>query len=300
MSAADFAVQIFRKLEQEDFRVLQAIEIQMSRHEYVPESTIPGFANLSPQEVKYRLPRLRRLIRRWKGFYTGYQLNSAGYDCLAINALVKANVLDAFGRLLGVGKEADVYEALTPTKKRIAVKFHRLGRTSFRQTRRKRGYIVKRHHISWLYQSRLAAEMEYKALRLVYYYGISVPEPIIQNRHVVVMGIIEGVELVNCVEIQEPKEVLDEVLLNIQKTYLDAGIIHADLSEYNIILKPDLHVLIIDWPQFVKRDHPSANRLLRRDIEHVIRFFNRRFGTKTNQRNVWEYVTSHQKSQLDP
>jgi len=292
MSAIDTAVQAFRQLAPQDFRVLQAIELQMSRYEHVPESAIPSLANLPPQEVAYRLPCLcqLRLVRRWKGPYTGYQLNTAGYDCLAINALVKANVLEAFGKPLGVGKEADVYEALTPAKQRVAVKFHRLGRTSFRQTRRKRGYVAKRRHISWLYQSRLAAEREFEALRLVYPHGVSVPEPIHQNRHAVVMGMIEGAELIHYVEIPNPKSVLDEILLNVRKAYLEAGVIHADLSEFNIILKPDGHILIIDWPQFVERNHPNAEQLLKRDVRNVVRYFQRKFGVKTKLKDALTYV----------
>lgn len=292
MSAADIAVQVFRNLEPEDFRVLLAIELGMSRHRYVPEDTIPKLANLTQREVAYRLPRLRklRLIRRWMGPYTGYQLNMAGYDCLAVNALVKANVLEAFGKPLGVGKEADVYDALTPVGQQVAVKFHRLGRTSFRQTRRKRGYIAERQHISWLYQSRLAAQKEFEALKLVHSHGVSVPKPIQQNRHVVVVGMIEGAELVDYVQVPEPQNMLDEVLLNLRKAYLEAEVIHADLSEFNVIVRPDGHVLIIDWPQYVGKDHPNADQLLRRDVRNIVRFFQRKFKIKTGLKEALAYV----------
>jgi len=145
-------------------------------------------------------------------------------------------------------------------------------------------------HVSWLYQSRLAAEREFEALKLVYPCGVSVPEPINQNRHIIVMGIIEGVELYRCPEIQKPREVLDEILLNVEKAYVKAEVIHADLSEFNVILKPDQHTLIIDWPQFVKRDHPDAERLLARDIRNIIRFFSRKFRVKTKLKDTLSYV----------
>jgi len=160
MSSAENAVRVIRKLEQEDFRVLQVIEAAMGRYRYVPENTLPKLTKLTARELEYRLPRLSKfgLIERWVGAYNGYVLYTAGYDCLAINALVKIGILEAFGKPLGIGKESDVYDALTPKNRQVAVKFHRLGRVSFRQTRRVRGYIAERHHISWLYQSRLAAE----------------------------------------------------------------------------------------------------------------------------------------------
>lgn len=292
MSTADTAVQVFRNLEPEDFRVLLAIELGMSRYRNVPEDKIPKVASLTQREVAYRLPRLRklRLIRRWLGPYTGYQLNMAGYDCLAVNALVKANVLEAFGKPLGVGKEADVYDALTLGGQQVAVKFHRLGRTSFRQTRRKRGYIAERQHISWLYQSRLAAQKEFEALKLVHPYGVSVPEPIQQNRHVVVMGMIEGSDLVDYIQIPEPQNVLDEILLNLRKAYLEAEVVHADLSEFNVIFGPNGHVLIIDWPQYVRKSHLNADQLLKRDVTNIVRFFQRKFKTKARLKEALAYV----------
>jgi len=300
MSAADIAVRIYRDLEPEDFRVLSAIELEMSRHRYVPMSDIVRVCRLPEKEVEYRLSRLDGfgLIYRWVGFYVGYALNTAGYDCLAINALVKADVLEAFGKPLGVGKESDVYDALTPSGERVAVKMHRLGRTSFRQTRRVRSYVADRKHISWLYQSRLAAEREFEALKILYPCGVSVPKPVSQNRHIVVMGMIEGEELSRVIEMPEPKGVLEEILLNVRKAYLEAGVIHADLSEFNVILKPDLHILIIDWPQYVRLDHPNADDYLRRDLRNILRFFSRKFGVEGDLEEAVMYVKGNMKLTL--
>ena len=294
MSSADIAVKTLRHLESEDFRVLTVIELDMSRHRYVPENDISKISGLPPKQVKYRLERLSKfgLVYRWVGPYVGYILSTVGYDCLAMNTLVKADLIEAFGKPLGVGKESDVYDALTPEGRRVAVKFHRLGRISFRQTRRLRSYVAERRHISWLYQSRLAAEKEFEALKIVYPHGVSVPEPIGQNRHVVVMGFIEGAELYRVPEVPNAEEVLDEVLENVKIAYQKAKVIHADLSEFNVVLKPDFHILIIDWPQFVRTDHPNAEMLLKRDVKNILKFFNRRFNIKRNIHSVLESIKS--------
>jgi RIO kinase 2 len=293
MSSAELAVQVFRKLENEDIRVLQVIEASMSQYEFVPKEVIANFAKYSMEETDFRLSRLHkmRLIRKTKGAYVGYTLNYAGYDCLAINALVKTGALEAFGKPLGIGKEADVYDALDPKGERIAVKFHRLGRISFRQTARKRGYTTEK--ADWLYQSRLAAEREFQALKIVFPCGVAVPKPLSQNRHVIVMGMIEGAELAEWKEIPTPEKVLKEILSNVRKAYLKAGIIHADLSEYNIILKPDMHVLIIDWPQYVTREHPNAQQLLMRDLKNVLQFFERKRMLKVEFDKALMYVTGN-------
>jgi len=296
MSSADVAVQTFRKLESEDFRVLQVIEAAMSKHEFVPKDVIAKFTGFSVEETDFRLNRLGkfRLIRKMHGPYLGYTLNYAGYDCLAINALVKAEVLEAFGKPLGVGKESDVYDALNPKGERIAVKFHRLGRISFRQTIRKRGYTLKK--TSWLYQSRLAAEREFQALKLVHPHRVAVPKPISQNRHVLAMGMIEGAELAEWREIQKPEKILKEILRNVRRAYLKAGIIHADLSEYNVILKPNMHILIIDWPQYVTKEHPNAQQLLTRDVKNVLVFFRRKYRLKVKLENALAYIKGHAKT----
>ncbi len=296
MSSADVAVKVFRELENEDFRILHVIEAAMSKREFVPTEQIQKYAKVPMDRIRFTLTKLNKfgLIFQSKGAYTGHTLNYAGYDCLAINSLVKANVISSFGQTLGVGKEADVYDALSPTGKRIAVKFHRLGRTSFRQTRRKRGYI--REHSTWLFQSHLAAEKEYQAMKIAHKNGVSVPEPLSQNRHVIAMGIIEGAQLSKYKDVGNPKTVLREILRNTRKAYSKANLIHSDLSEYNIILKPDGHILIIDWPQAVKTNHANAKELLERDIKNVLVFFSRKFSLKLPLREAFEYVVGEVRS----
>jgi RIO kinase 2 len=292
MSSAEIAVQVFRTLESKDFRILHVIEAAMAKHEYVPKELIAKYAKFNTEEATFRLNRLHkmRLIRQTRGPYIGYTLNYAGYDCLAINALVKAGVLESFGKPLGVGKEADVYDALNPNGERVAVKFNRLGRISFRQTRRKRDYAASMEYANWLFQSRLAAEKEFQALKLVFPKKVAVPEPISQNRHAIVMGMIEGAELAEWRDIPKPKKVLKEILLNIRKAYLKASVIHADLSEYNVILKPDMHILIIDWPQYVTANHPNAKQLLTRDIKNILDYFKRKHGLDVRLKDALGYV----------
>ena len=109
------------------------------------------------------------------------------------------------------------------------------------------------------------------------------------------MGMIEGGELARWKEISKPKKVLKETLSNIRKAYLKAKVIHADLSEYNIILKPDMHILIIDWPQYVTRDHPNAQQFLTRDIQNILRFFKSKHEINIKLKDALDYVTGYGK-----
>ena len=284
-------IPLVRSLEKEDISVLMAVEEGMASFEYVPFEQVVRLSRLDPQEVEYRLGKLEenRLLRRWVGHYVGYALNYAGYDCLALDALVKRGVVKALGKPLGVGKEADVYDALTPSGERVAVKFHRLGRISFRGVRRVRHYLAWRGHSPWLYRSRIAAEREYRALCLLHPKGVSVPKPYGQNRHVVVMGYIGGALLAEIIELPNTKKVLRKILDNVRKAFLDAGVIHADLSEFNIVVDGE-SVLIIDWPQFVTSTHPSADSLLRRDVRNVVNYFKRKHRVVVSLEQALEYV----------
>jgi len=297
MSSAEMAVKVFRMLENEDLRVLQIVETAMSEHEFVPKEQVAKFSKLSlERDVDFRITRLSKLglIYQMRGAYVGYTLNYAGYDCLAINALVKGGIIDAFGKSLGVGKEADVFDALNSKGERIAVKFHRLGRISFRQTRRTRGYTPQ--HVGWLYQSRLAAEKEYEALSLLHPCKVAVPKPVSQNRHVVAMGMIEGAELAHWRRIPKPGTILKKILRNVRKAYLKAGVVHADLSEYNIMLKPNRGILIIDWSQYVTKNHPNAEQLLSRDVQNVLQYFRRKHKLAAELDKSLDYVTGKSKT----
>lgn len=293
--SARILADVFRNLGSPDLRVLTGIELAHGSHAYPPVEDIRKYANLPLDEVKFRLDLLEKkgLLRRISPErigYEGYSLNSSGYDCLALNALVKMGAVDAIGGPLGIGKEADVYEGIR-RKRRVTLKFHRIGRISFRQTRRTRGFVADRSHTTWMYQSRLAAEREFQALKLAYKWKMSVPRPIAQNRHVIVMGFIHGLELNDVGTIDSPETVLNSILLNVRIAYLPAHVIHGDLSEYNVLIRRNGKVLIIDWPQSIRSDHPNAIDLLRRDLENILRFFKRRFRTTYDLDQVLSYVT---------
>jgi RIO kinase 2 len=291
MSSAEKAAGLLLELEPEEYRVLQAIELGMSNFSFVPMTELLKYAKMPQSEVEFRLGTLNKkdLIYRQPDPYPGYILNYTGYDLLALNALSKADILNSLGRPLGVGKEADILDAITDDGERVAVKFHRLGRTSFRETRKKRGYIERRGHASWHYQSRLAAEKEFGVQSHVHEHGVSTPQPIHQNRHVIVMGYIDGYNLNDVARLDDPDGFLDDIIENVRVTY-EVGVVHADLSEYNIVVQKDGTVLLIDWPQAVETHHPNAESLLERDIRNILRFFQRKFRLERSLDATREYV----------
>lgn len=272
------ALEALKQLSVEEFRVLSVVERCMAKYMYVP---IKEISRLTSYDENYTSILVRKLnsvglLQRCAGNYIGYILTSRGYDCLALNTLMKRGILEGIGASpLGRGKESDVYPGKTSGGKLVAVKFHRIGRTSFRQTRKVRSYVGRRRHISWLYQSRLAAMNEYRALQILHPFGISVPKPIDWNRHIVVYEYLEGIELFRVPELADLELFKDLLLKEIFKAY-EKGIIHSDLSEYNVMVVGDKPVLF-DWPQWVSSSHPMAMHYLRRDIYNILKFFKRKY-----------------------
>jgi len=291
MSAADIAVKTILKLEPEDFQILEAIEKQTQKYQYLPIEIVSNLTNIHIQTTKHHLKKLQKqkLLTYQSKPYEGYRLTTAAHDTLALKALVDKNIIEKFGKPLGVGKESDVYDALTPDGTQVAVKIHRLGRTSFRDVERKRGYTTQYTYTpDWHKRSTIAAKKEYIALKLLEPHDIAAPKPIARNRHILVMSMIEGAELYLYPTISNPKAVLEEILDNVRLAYQRAKIIHVDLSPYNIILQPNQHILIIDWPQHIRTDHPNADSLLKRDLRNVLKFF--RYPQKPTLETALTYI----------
>lgn len=180
---------LLRYMSRDEFRVLTAIEMGMRNHELVPTTLIPRIAALKGANAKkiVRVLHRNKLVRHENQEYDGFRLTYQGYDYLALNVFMQRGLISEVGRRIGVGKEADVYEATTPTGDRVVIKFHRLGRVSFRHVNTKRDYLQHRSHASWLYLSRLAAQREFAYLSALYEKQFPVPTPLSQNRHAVLM-----------------------------------------------------------------------------------------------------------------
>jgi RIO kinase 2 len=264
----------FAELEDEDFRVLNAVERGMQHSEWVPEDEIAGLARLHPEEAEYHASRLNdlELIEQRDLRYLGYRLVAAGYDVLALKALAERDTVTRLGSKIEVGKESDVYEC-SDGEYELVLKAHREGYTQFRETTRERDYTHDKGHLSWMYTARKAAETEYATLEDLYP-EVAVPEPVDQNRHTLVMSRFDGVELRRA-DVDEPLVVLDAVLEELSGAW-EAGYVHSDMSAYNVMVSSD-EIRIIDWPQAVETDHPHARQLLERDLSNLLSHFEKNY-----------------------
>jgi len=276
-----------RTLHKYELRILGVIERLMKRYSWVPEEQIRHAAELSESEMAYRIGRLMEcgMVRYNTVPYDGYALVFTGYDTLALHALVKNGTISAIGALIGEGKESVVYEALGLCP--VAIKFHRVGQRSFSAARTKREYMPEEGHVPWIFASRLSAEREFAALTALQE-TVCVPLPVARNRHAVVMSLIAGANLNRC-PLDDPEGMLSAILANVKAAYR-AGVIHADLSEFNVMVADGKPVLI-DWPQWIATSHPNAGQVLEKDLTTILTFFKRKYHISSTPEDALRCVT---------
>ncbi|SFR33222.1 serine/threonine-protein kinase Rio1 [Halogeometricum limi] len=213
----------------------------------------------------------------------------------AIYKLVQDGHIDAFGGPISTGKEANVYEALGDENTDVAVKIYRINASDFRHMRdylegdprfESIGQDKKRVVLAW-------TQKEYANLVRARRAGVRVPEPIAVERNVLVMELVGLVEdrarRLAEVNVENPETAYDVVREYMRRLH-SAGLVHGDLSEYNMIIH-DGELVIIDLGQAVTVHHPNAEEFLRRDCRNVAKFFSRQ-GTETSADELYEFVTA--------
>ena len=285
----------FRYMTKEDIRLLTSVEMGLRNHEYVPEQLIESIAHLRRCGVFSRLQVLIKhgLLHHEGGKADGYKLTYNGYDCLALRALTNRGLIDHVGTRIGVGKESDIHTCTDAAGSPMVIKFHRLGRISFRTVKTNRDYLDGRSHASWMFLARLAAKKEYQYMKALYEAGFPVPRPIDNNRHAVLMEYMVGSIPLYQVPSELPEGQVETLLNQIFKVLLRfaaCGLIHGDFNEFNILI--DLNdikkVTVIDFPQIISMQHSEAQRQFDRDVGCIVRFFRKRFRFDIAQPPVWD------------
>ena len=280
MAEAFQAAYILQNLEPKDIRTLVGIELGMRRFRFVPLEQISFYAKLPRDETIFRLDRLYKMgiLDTSHSAKRDYCLINASYDVLAFNAFYQKDIISSVGSEIGMGKESQVFLAMDKENVKRAIKIHRLGAPSFKNVRKLRNYVQNRKHISWLYVNRLSAESEFEGLSRVYALNLNTPKPVAQNRNSLVMQLFEGQHLNSFKELDNPKEVLDEIMHYIFRFFTEANLIHCDLSEFNILIGTNQQVQVIDFPQWEPSNHYNWKYYLTRDIENISAFFERRYN----------------------
>ncbi|MEA2053674.1 MAG: serine protein kinase RIO [Candidatus Thermoplasmatota archaeon] len=185
---------------------------------------------------------------------------------------------------ISTGKEGNVFRGKSK-KGLIAVKIYRINTATFRNISKYLQYgrlsNMKKNRRSIIYAW---SQKEFTNLSRLSQAGVRVPEPIVNEGNVIVMEYIGTEEtpapLLKNAKIEKPEEVFNDVIKNISLMYKKAHLVHADLSEYNILFHKE--PVIIDVGQAVTTKNPMAGLFLERDVTNIVKFFRKFFDIDKN------------------
>ncbi len=284
-----------RPIDEVDIAVLRVVEGLRTAFEWVPMSSVVDKLPYPRIEVERRARFLEKaaLVKyRYIGHYREFALMilERGFDTLALWDFKRHGILEEVGDTIGEGKEAEIVLARSPSGEPVVIKFHRYWAKEFRHIRRSLSYaaVVVRGQELNLEDSRIdvpraKAQVEMKALEAVHKAGVSTPEPLGVNRHAVAMRMVEGEEPetpapnLSDIKLKNPREALEQITSDVETMVREAGFIHGDLNEYNILVDREGVLYYIDFPQAVPVSYEEAQLILERDLENIFSHFRRKY-----------------------
>lgn len=254
----------------------------------------------------------RRLVKRKRNLREVFMLKEAikiregAFDnrtLLRIGKFITKGIISSIEFPISTGKEADVYfayggEALN--EEFVAVKIFRIETSNFiKRTEYMIGdprFPKINKNINWIVSE--WCKKEFGNLKIASGAGVHAPKPYYFLDNVLAMELIDVdgkvAPQLKKVRLDDPKKTFKEIMGEIKKLY-KSELVHADMSEYNILMKGDVPYLI-DFGQAVITQHPNSLMFLRRDINNITNYFNREYELGISSDQVYDYVTTNKNS----
>ena len=217
--------------------------------------------------------------------------------------LINRGHISTINGVISTGKEANVYHALAEEGERhIAIKVYKTAILVFKDRDR---YVTGEHRFRHGYSKsnhrsmvKLWAEKELRNLKRLYIAGLPCPEPLHLRLHVLVMEFLGDKKgwpapRLRDAGVQGESEwdrCYLEMVSIMWRMYQVCKLVHADLSEYNVLYHRG-HLWVIDVSQSVELNHPRTFEFLRMDIKNVTDFFRRNGVEPVGMRKLFEFIT---------
>ena len=149
-----------------------------------------------------------------------------------------------------------------PSQQKSVAKGNRFGKDLIRKLWTKREFFMlkKFHNLST--NVPLVFDYNQNSILMEYLGDRNLPAPLLKDVTLTVIQL---------------EDVFQQVINSI-KTFYECGVVHGDLSEFNILWWQD-SPYIIDFPQAIDiRTNLNANEILSRDINNICRFFGKNNG----------------------
>jgi RIO kinase 1 len=227
--------------------------------------------------------------------------------------LINRNTLSEIHGVISTGKEANVYHAITESED--AEQIHRaikVYKTSILVFKDRAKYVEGEFRFRQGYNKsnnramvKLWADKERRNLARIHDAGIPSPAPVALRNHVLVMDFVgdrKGKSAPRLKDVrfegltgeeEEAKwnDLYIQMLTYMRILYQTCRLVHADLSEYNVLYHEGKQ-WIIDVSQAVEHDHPRSLEFLRMDVKNVSDFFRSRNVETLSERRAFAFVTA--------
>ncbi len=193
---------------------------------------------------------------------------------------------------ISIGKEANIFSAIKG-KSKVIVKIYRLESCNFNQMY---NYIKQDIRYTGLHKRRRQiifawTQREFRNLLIAREAGVNVPKPIAFKNNIIVeefIGDKDPAPMLKDGYVRSKKKFFDEIIKNIKKLY-KKGLVHADLSKFNILNHKN-KPYFIDFSQATTLRASEADKYLKRDIKNVSTYF-KRLGLKVDEEKVYDKIT---------
>ncbi len=210
---------------------------------------------------------------------------------LAVGRFITRGLMTEVDFSISTGKVANVFRVSSKDGYR-ALKVYRVGNAVFRGLP---PYLLHelREEVGSNSFARLVfawVRREYMALKACREAEVPVPEPYDYHRNVFLMefmgeGGLPFPPLFRC-EVEDPERLLNDLTRAVRNMVTRAGLVHGDLSPYNVLYFAG-RIALIDLGEVVAREHPMARELLLRDAENFTKYFNRQ-GVKLTTQEMFD------------
>lgn len=196
---------------------------------------------------------------------------------MAVSRMVSRGFFSQVDYSISTGKVANVFR-VTSAKGPRALKVYRVGNALFRSMP---AYLLHdlREGVGSNSFGRLVfawARREFMALKKCQEEGVPVPTPVEHYKNLLLMEFLGegGLPYPTLVksQIDDPERVLHQITTAVRKMTVKVGIVHGDLSPYNV-LYDGKHIILIDMGESISAKHPEAKVLLKRDAGILAKYF---------------------------
>jgi len=202
----------------------------------------------------------------------------------ALYSLQGQGYFEAIEGPISTGKESNVFLVKHGTGKRV-VKIYRTS-ANFKKMYE---YMKPDPRFSGMKGTKLSviytwAKKEYRNLLRARETNVRCPMPYMVLKNILVMEYFDAPLLVRKAP-KKPQEFYERLISEVRKL-LDAGLVHSDISEYNV-LNVDEQPVLIDFSHGLDLRYPNVQRLLQRDVHNMVVYF-RKMGVALDEKQEFE------------